>query len=219
MKLYQFSWGPYPRRVLIYLQEKGIDNIELVDLDVVRGDSRTDAFLKKNPAGTVPVLETDSGHLIRQSSSILQYLETLYPTPNMLGQTPEEIARTRDQLDHVNEAYAFAGVCTFHASPLFAGRVPQSNEAAKAFHREYVRATGSLEALAGDGDYMGGATPNIADVAFFASAQYMRKLYKLQLPKERERLEAIYQNFQQRSSAKLAPYPQILVDNAPIQLF
>ncbi|HAA55149.1 MAG TPA: glutathione S-transferase family protein [Myxococcales bacterium] len=217
MKLYQFAWGPYPRRIHIYMKEKDIQDIELVDIDVVRGESRTPEFLAKNPLGTVPVLETDDGQFIRQSSSILQYLEQRYPTPNMIGNTPEDVARTRDLLAVVNEAYSFAVICTFHASPLFVERRDQKADAAQAFHFEYTRTLKLLEALVGDGEYMGGSTPNIADIAFFASEQYMRSLYQLQLPTEQVKLEAIYQRFAQRPSAHPEPYPQILVEHAPLR--
>ncbi|MCR9159076.1 MAG: glutathione S-transferase N-terminal domain-containing protein [Nannocystaceae bacterium] len=81
MKLYQFAWGPYPRRIHIYAAEKGIDDLELVEVDVIAGEQHTPAFLAKNPAGTVPVLETDSGACIGQSVAILEYLETRYGGP------------------------------------------------------------------------------------------------------------------------------------------
>ncbi|MBP7338923.1 glutathione S-transferase N-terminal domain-containing protein [Niveispirillum sp.] len=219
MKLYQFSWGIYPRRILVYLQEKGVTDIEMMTLDVVAGDQRQPDFLKKNPAGTVPVLETDDGHFIGQSCSILLYLEECLPGPDMSGATAADRARTRDQLLLVNDAYNFAGICTFHASPLFVQRREQSSEVARAMRFEYARVLGSLEAMAGDGDYLGGDRPSIADVAFFASEQFMRTLYKLRLPEQCARLEAIYSRFQQRPSATPAAFPEWIVDMAPLRDF
>lgn len=219
MKLYQFSWGIYPRRILIYLKEKGINDIEFIEMDVVKGENRTPEFLRKNPAGTIPLLETDNGRYIGQSTSILQYLEQHYPTPNMSGSTAEEIAHTHDQLVLVNDVYNFAGMCTFQASPLFIERRNQTTEAARAFHFEYTELLNKVEAMAGDGDFMGGATPNIADVAFFASEQFMRDLYKLRLPEKYVKLEAIYQRFLKRPSAAAQTYPQFVVENAPLRDF
>lgn len=219
MKLFQFSWGIYPRRILIYLKEKGISDIELVDIDVVKGENRTPEFLKMNPLGTIPVLEAENGEHICQSTSILQYLEETFPTPDMSGQSIEEDAQTHDQLMLVNDAYNFASMCTFQASPLFAERRNQADEAARAFHFEYAQILKNLEALSGDGDFLGGTAPNIADVAFYASEQFMRDLYKLQLPDEFERLEAIFQRFAKRPSAKPAIFPQFVVDNAPLRTF
>lgn len=219
MKLYQFSWGIYPRRILVYLKEKGVSDIELVTLDVVAGDQRQPEFLKKNPAGTVPVLETDDGRFIGQSCSILQYLEECLPGPDMSGADAADRARTRDQLLLVNDAYNFAGICTFHASPLFVQRREQSSDVARAMRFEYARVLDSLEAVAGDGDYMGGDRPNLADVAFFASEQFMRNLYRLRLPAPCRRLSAIYDRFRERPSAAPPTYPDWMTELAPLREF
>lgn len=219
MKLYQFAWGIYPRRILIYLKEKGITDIEVVDVNVVGGDTRTPEFLAKNPAATVPVLETDDGHHVCQSISILQYLEEVYPTPNLIGDTPEARARTRDLLLLVGEAYNLAGICTYYGSPIFAQRRPQTDEAARAFHLEYAHALESLDAMAGEGDYMGGGNPNIADIAYFASEQFMRDIYKIRLPRQCTRLEAIYDRFLSRPGAAPEPAPEFVIQNAPVRNF
>ena len=60
MRLYEFDWGIYPRRVLVYLAEKGITDIELVPVDAMNGENHQPPFLALNPSGTVPVLEVVS---------------------------------------------------------------------------------------------------------------------------------------------------------------
>jgi hypothetical protein len=52
MKLYELTWGVYPRRVIIYLAEKGVSDIERVPLDFLRGENRQPEHLVRNPAGT-----------------------------------------------------------------------------------------------------------------------------------------------------------------------
>lgn len=219
MKLYQFSWGIYPRRVHVYLKEKKITGLEMIEIDVIGQENRKPGYLKKNPTGGIPTLETEDGFTICQSSSIMQYLEDLYPAPDMRGSTPEARARTHDQLMLVNEAYNFAGICTFHASPLFSKMRLQNDEVARGMHSEYVRVLGSLETMAGERPYMGGETPSIADVAFFASEQFMRDLYQLELPATCARLEAIYNRFLLRPSAAPAAYPKFIVPLAPLRAF
>lgn len=61
--------------------------------------------------------------------------------------------------------------------------------------------------------------PNLADVAFFASEQFMRELYELQLPHELPRFGEIYDQFDKRSSATLAPYPEPMAQLAPLRGF
>src|SRR5258708_40309774 len=94
MRLYEAKMAPYPRRVKIYLAEKGIE-LERVEVDLHAGENRSAAFLKKNPSGKIPVLELDGGAFLPESAAIMEYLEEIYPAPPMLGETPEQRAQTR----------------------------------------------------------------------------------------------------------------------------
>ncbi len=105
MRLYEFNWGIYPRRVLVYLAEKGIDNVDRVSVDMMGGENRQPPFLALNPSGTVPVLEVRPGVIIRQSAAIMEYLEEAYLHPNMIGDTPEKRAATRDLMSMINDCY------------------------------------------------------------------------------------------------------------------
>lgn len=95
MKLYELAMLPNPRRVRIFLAEKGLLNdIELVQVDVLKGEHRTAEFKAKNPTATVPVLELDNGQYISETVSICRYFEALNPGGSLFGETAEEIART-----------------------------------------------------------------------------------------------------------------------------
>jgi len=65
MKMYDFTLAPSPRRVRIFLAEKGID-VELVQVDIMRNANRTPEFYKKNPLGSLPILELDDGSYLRR---------------------------------------------------------------------------------------------------------------------------------------------------------
>jgi glutathione S-transferase len=92
MKLYDFTGAPNPRRVRIFAAEKGID-LELVSVDMSKGEHKTPSFLKKHPSGKIPVLETDDGEFIGESVAICRYLEAIVPEPNLFGATPYELGR------------------------------------------------------------------------------------------------------------------------------
>ena len=62
MKLYDAAWAPSPRRVRIYLAEKGIE-IERVMVDLRADEQFSDAYLAINPRGAVPALELDDGEV------------------------------------------------------------------------------------------------------------------------------------------------------------
>jgi len=63
MKLYDFVGAPNPKKVRIYLAEKGI-TVPVVPVNIVSGENRTPEFLKKNPLGGLPVLELDDGSVL-----------------------------------------------------------------------------------------------------------------------------------------------------------
>lgn len=219
MKLYQFAWGLYPRRVHVYIKEKNISGLEMVELDVISGENRNPEYLAMNPTGSIPMLEADNGSFICQSSSILLYLEERHPAKAMAGSTPEQRAQITDLIMLLNEAYNFAGICTYYGSPLFAHRRTPNDVIAKAMYDDFARVMENVEAMAGDGDYFGGKQPNIADITLFASEQFMRTIYRLQLPKTCVKLEAMYQRFLTRPSATAPDYPPIVLEHGPLRMF
>ena len=84
MKLYDCTPAPSPRRVRIFLAEKGVE-VPTVEVDLRNGEHLQDAFRGINPDCTVPVLELDDGTRITEIFAICQYLEDRYPEPPLLG--------------------------------------------------------------------------------------------------------------------------------------
>lgn len=89
MKLYDCATAPSPRRVRIFLAEKGI-SIPTVQVDLRGGEQFTPAFRALNPSCTVPVLELDSGAAITDVIAICRYIEELHPEPPLMGRDAEE---------------------------------------------------------------------------------------------------------------------------------
>jgi glutathione S-transferase len=84
MKLYDFTLAPSPRRVRIFLAEKGV-KVPLVQVDIMRNANRTPEFNAKNSLGSLPVLEFDDGSCISESVAICRYFEELHPEPPLFG--------------------------------------------------------------------------------------------------------------------------------------
>lgn len=84
MKLYDFKAAPNPRRVRIFIAEKGL-SIPLEEVDLLSRESRTPEFLNKNPSGHVPVLQLDDGSCLAESVAICRYFELIHPDPNLMG--------------------------------------------------------------------------------------------------------------------------------------
>src|ERR1700676_2441017 len=97
MKLYGAVRAANPRRVKIYIAEKGLEDvIEQIDFEPPAAEKlKTPEFLAKNPAGKIPLLELDDGTFLPESAAIVEYLEEIYPDPPMIGTTPLERARVR----------------------------------------------------------------------------------------------------------------------------
>jgi len=91
MKLYDSPGAPSPRRVRIFLAEKGL-TVDKVTLDLRRNEQMSAAFLAINPRGTLPALVLDDGTVLDESSAICRFFEALHPQPPLFGETPGEIA-------------------------------------------------------------------------------------------------------------------------------
>jgi len=84
VKLYDSAIAPNPRRVRVFLAEKGIE-VPAVQVDIGKGENRQPHFLEKNPMGGVPILELDDGTIIAETVAICRYFEELHPEPPLMG--------------------------------------------------------------------------------------------------------------------------------------
>lgn len=92
MLLYHDPRAPNPRRVRVFLAEKGVayDTIEVL---IANADHLTPAFRQKNPLSLLPVLELPDGRILRESMAICRYVEERHPEPNLFGGDPWERAQ------------------------------------------------------------------------------------------------------------------------------
>ena len=89
--LYDCATAPSPRRARILLAEKGIAH-ETVQVDLRSGEQFGEAFRQVNPQCTVPALRTDEGLVLTDNAAIAAYLEARYPSPPLMGESPEDKA-------------------------------------------------------------------------------------------------------------------------------
>jgi glutathione S-transferase len=92
VKLYDAPFAPNPRRVRWVMAEKGVDDLEIVALDLMKGEHKQPDYLEKAGLPQLPALELDDGTVVTESVAICRYLESRHPEPNLFGRTPEEIA-------------------------------------------------------------------------------------------------------------------------------
>jgi len=172
MTLYDFVGAPNPKKLRVYLAEKGL-SVPTVQVNVVAGENRTPEFLAKNPLGGLPVLELDDGTVLTESLAIIEYLEDLHPTPPMLGTTPLERARTRER-ERICELGVLLRVAQIfqNTHPFMAGRLKQSPDAAANAKSVLVGSLKVLDAQIGAGPFVVGGRPSIADCTLWAAWEF-----------------------------------------------
>lgn len=165
MKFYNGAAGN-PRRVRIFIAEKGID-IEQINIDIGKGETRTEEFLAKNSLGELPILELDDGTIITESGAICRYLEEAYPDKPLLGSNSAERANI-EMWDRRIEFQLFLKLSNIvqHENEYFADKVEQIPEFAQSQRRFVAQKWSWLNQEMSDGRaYIAGNTFSIADIS------------------------------------------------------
>ena len=109
MKLFVSPGAPSPRRVMMFMVEKNITGIDLVNVDLNAQEHKGEAYRAKSPLAKVPALELDDGRVLTETRAICTYLEGRYPEPNLMGADFEERAFI-EMADRRAELYLLAGI-------------------------------------------------------------------------------------------------------------
>lgn len=201
MLLYQFRKGTNPRRVIIYLSEKGID-VPRYELDYENKEHRSAEYLALNPAGRAPTLVTDHGLAITDSAAIVEYLEELHPDHPMIGTDARSRARVRSLERLAADLVGRGQLWLWNRTNAFPGKEPApSPEAADRIFRYVAEILGVLEKEIGENPFLAGATPTIADFTAFPIFQTARERFDLPFGDDHPRLESWYRRFRSRPSA------------------
>jgi glutathione S-transferase len=176
MKLYTSSRAPNPRRVTIFIAEKGIEGIEEVNIDLMTGQNRSEEFLARNPLGRVPVLELGDGRMLTETRAICTYLEGLHPEPNLMGDGFEERAFI-EMADRRMELHLLLGIanCVRHTHPALAVlEQPQFGDFGTS-QGEKMRDTARwLDGVLAGQPYVAGQRFTIADITAFCALEFAR---------------------------------------------
>jgi glutathione S-transferase len=206
MKLHTSARAPNPRRVQMFMAEKNITDIELVQVDLAKGEHRSEAFLALNPLGQVPVLELDDGRLLAETRAICTWLEGVQPQPNLMGEGFEERAFI-EMMDRRCELQLFLRVanCVRHSHPGLAMlEQPQFGDFG-ASQGEKVRDSARwLDGVLARQPYVAGERFTIADITAFCALEFARGLMRFRPGAEgMEHLQAWRDRVAERPSAKV----------------
>ncbi len=175
MKLYDSKTAPNPRRVRIFLAEKGID-VPMEQVDLMNLECKTEEFTAKNPMQRVPVLELDDGTCISESVAICRYFEETNPEPPLFGRDAKERAQV-EMWNRRIEQHVLGTIATVfrHSSEAMAHlEVPQVPEWAQANKLKVETALAWLDEEMENREFMAGENYSIADITAICGLDFMR---------------------------------------------
>jgi glutathione S-transferase len=209
MKFYDCTTAPSPRRVRIFLAEKGI-SVPTVQVDLRNNEQLTPAFRKINPDATVPSLELDDGTRINDAIGICVYFEAVQPQPALMGETAAEKALVASWQREVERNGFYAVMEAFrNSAPGLKGRalpgphdydqIPALAERGRLrvqhFHEQ-------MDARLTQSEFIAGPRYSIADITALIAVDFAARA-KMPIPESFGRLRRWHAQVSARPSAKV----------------
>ncbi|HUO06173.1 MAG TPA: glutathione S-transferase family protein, partial [Candidatus Binataceae bacterium] len=174
MKLYDFTGAPNPRRVRIFLAEKGI-TVPMEQVNLVTGDNRKPDYLKKNPMGGVPSLELDDGTIIAESVAICRYFEETKPNPPLMGIDAKDKAVVEMWNRRMEFEVALPSFQAFrNTSDFFKGRIRQSKDYGEICKTSAQKRLEWLDEELANREFIAGPRYTIADITALTGIDFGR---------------------------------------------
>ena len=176
MKIYEDRVAPNPRRVRIFLAEKGVTGVEFVPVGIADDGILAPEFLRRNPLAQVPVLELDDGSYLTESVAICRYFEHLHPQPALFGQPGIDAARVEmwNRRMEFELVWPIANVFR-HIHPFFKGKHPQLPEYGEVCRAHALKRLDWLDQEMADGrSFVAGDRYTIADITALCGIDFGR---------------------------------------------
>ncbi|MBU4518979.1 MAG: glutathione S-transferase family protein [Gammaproteobacteria bacterium] len=176
MKLYVSPRAPSPRRVLMFLVEKNINGLELVNVDLNAQEHKSEQYRAKSPLARVPALELDDGRVLTETRAICTYLEGRHPTPNLMGADATERAFI-EMADRRVEWYFLLPIanCVRHTHPGLAPlEQPQFPEFGRSQGEKLRESAAWLDGELQRQPWVAGERFTIADITAFCALEFAK---------------------------------------------
>jgi glutathione S-transferase len=192
--------APNPRRVRIFLAEKGI-NLPETNVDMRKGEHKAPDFVAKNSLGQLPTLELDDGTVIAETVAICRYFEETQPEPSLFGRTAKEKANVDMWVRRVEfQLMNPIGMVWVHAHPLTAKIVVQHREFGESNRPRVASAIRWLDKELEGRDFIAGDAYSMADICALSSIDFADWI-DLKIPDDCARLKAWHARVSARPSA------------------
>jgi glutathione S-transferase len=174
MLLYQDPAAPNPRRVRIFLAEKGLP-FDTVEISIAGRANLAPEYLVKNPLGLLPVMELHDGRVLRESVAICRFIEEQHPEPNLMGTDAWERAVIEQWNRHAEFELLFPVAQVFRNSHAFwQGRIAQAPEFATIMREVLLGRMAWLDRELGGRGYLAGDRFTIADITALCALDFAR---------------------------------------------
>ncbi|MEP1215247.1 MAG: glutathione S-transferase family protein [Marinobacter sp.] len=205
MKILETKTAPNPRRVRMFMSEKGLlDKAEFVEIDLQKGENLTPEYAARNPMKKVPVLELDDGTCISETMAICRYFEESYPdAPSLLGDTPLEKALVEQWLRWIEFSLSMpTGMCFQHTTGYFKDRMNPIKEWGEECRTMVEKFLHFLDKQLDGREYICCDRFTAADINAFTSVAFAR-VVDIRIKPEHSNLQAWYERIKQRPSAQV----------------
>jgi glutathione S-transferase len=175
MQFYEDYRAPNPRRVRIFLAEKGVE-VERRHIDIMSGEHKSPDMLALNPSARVPFLVLDDGAVIAETVAICRYIDALHPQPPLFGVGPREIAGVEMWQRQVENDLLVPVMQAFrHTNPRMAVLESPQVPAWGEINRARVEAMlARLDQHLAGSRFMAGERFTIADITALCTVDFMR---------------------------------------------
>ncbi len=172
MLLYHDLRAPNPRRVRVFLAEKGVA-YDTIEVSIAAAANETVEFRRKNPISLLPVLELEDGKVLRESMAICRYMEELHPEPNLFGTDPWERAQIEQWNRHAELELLFPVSQVFRNSHAFwKGRIKQAPEFAEIMREHVATRFDWLDTELARREYFAGPRFTVADITALCAVDF-----------------------------------------------
>ena len=202
MKLYGAAMpAPNPRRVRVFLAEKGVDLAE-TPIDIMKREHKSPEHRERNSLGQVPTLELDDGTCISETVAICRYFEELHPEPSMFGKTAVEKANVDMWVRRIEfQLMTPVGNYWRHAHPRTAALLTQYKDFGESNKAGYSNAQKWLDRELSDGrPFIAGQAYSMADICALSTVGFAHWI-GLPLDDDKPHLKAWHDRVTARPSA------------------
>ena len=182
MKLYSSKLAPSPLKVLIFLSEKNIKDVEIINLNLGELEHKSVEYKAIAPNSRVPALQLDDGTIILETTAICRYLESIYPEPNMFGNNAMEIASIEMWYSRVTYELATPLAHGFrHTHPHMSKMEDQNQDFGLSQRKLGIKALETFNEIISSKEFIAGDRFSYADIQLAVNLNFLVRLNRLEL--------------------------------------